>query len=71
MHVGVHVKSPLLLPDFNQNWKMLTNVVISVVSDFIKICSVVVEVHMDIQMDRQIDGEANRCLFVAFSYKCD
>jgi hypothetical protein len=25
MHVGLHVKCPLLLSNFNQNWNVLTN----------------------------------------------
>jgi len=60
MHVSVHVKYPLFLQDFNQNWIFLTNFWKNTkISNFIKICSVGAKLF---HVDRQTGtcGQTNR-----------
>jgi hypothetical protein len=51
-HVCLHVKCPLFLSDFNQNWSVLTNFSITSQSDFMEIHSVVLKL---LHADRQTD----------------
>jgi len=57
--IGLHIKYPLFLSDFNETWIFLTNFLKNPqISNFIKILSVGAELfHVDGRMDRH--DEAN------------
>jgi hypothetical protein len=61
---GLHVACPLFLSDFNQNWSVLTNFSITLLSKFMEIHSVVLKFLL---ADRH--GGSNRPIFGTLRWK--
>ena len=62
MYIGLHVKYPLFLSDFNETWILQTDLKKTFVSDLMKIRLVGAELfNEEVRADRQIDrhGEAS------------
>ena len=57
MYVGLHVKCPLLLSDYNETWTSINILSKNThISNFVKIHSVRAELfHADVETDRQTD----------------
>jgi hypothetical protein len=65
LHVGLHVKRPSLLSEFNLNWNVSTNFS-KTSSDFKKVHSAVIRLVLAKKLTDG-HGEANRRNFAAFS----